>query len=284
MTLEPNSIYKSYSFRCHHLAFTYHFRFQICAILRSAISKGISNVRGEDARSITRKSSSFPSGHGASSSNPSPQGSSGGGARAETVATGRRLSAAGAEDAEELFTDLELVEDSRAIDFSVNSFSGSCGKGRMTPSGRGKSRGRKRGRTSSDGICGSYADDSGATVGKRSGQARPGHYYDWFLSKLEGKEAGIIRGDIDARGRSLVNRSGGANGKNGGGQGGSAVFGTTAALTTDETGEDLDGLRTATLEDLLELVRDMVEELDVPDDHLSKDRRTQGKEKYPGAA
>lgn len=170
-------------------------------------------------------------------------------------------SSAGIGDADEIFTDLELMEDSRAIDFSVRSFSGPGGGGAgvaVAPRGVGG----RRERGPSSGRCGGGSSGGGSIGSMRS--ARRGHYYDWFLTKLEGKEAGIIRGDMDARGESVVRRSGGADGRRrDGGAGAGAVGGDG-------------GLHAATLEELLELVRDMVEELDVPDDHLSKDRLTQG--------
>lgn len=182
-------------------------------------------------------------------------------ARRETAQSrGGRASAVGIADAGELFTDLELMEDSRAIDFSVRSFAGAgVGAG---ATGR-TNRGRHHGVPSSSG-CGGNAGGA-ATGSSRSCGSRPGHYYDWVLSKLEGKEAGIIRGDTDVRGKRMPQQPGGKGGS--GGRGSSMGDGATG---------DGGGLQRATLEELLDLVRDMVEELDVPDDHLAKERHTQG--------
>lgn len=186
---------------------------------------------------------------------------------------GKAGAAAAAGDAEELFTDLELMEDSRAIDFSVRTFSGpGVSGGGCSAAGRAGGKG-----ATSSGAGGSGGGEGGASKGSRAlsnnavfgrssrGSSRPGNYYDWFLSKLEGKEMGIIRGDIDARGKSV---------KGGGAGGGAAAGGVGAA--GDGDGDDGGGLRTAMLPELLEMVHDMVEELDVPDDGLSKDRHTQG--------
>lgn len=177
-------------------------------------------------------------------------------------------------NAEEFFTDLELMEDSRAIDFSVRTLSGSGRTGGGGGGGGGGSstarncgsEGPSRGST---GVCGSGGGSSTrsrelsvASNRFSSRRSRAGNYYDWFLSKLEGKEAGIIRGDVDARGKSV--ESGG-----GGGVGGAVGEGAG-------DGAGGGGLQTAPLSELLEMVHDMVEELDVPDDGLSKDRHTQG--------
>lgn len=189
-------------------------------------------------------------------------------------AAGGQAVAATAGDAQELFTDLELMEDSRAIDFSVRKFSAPSvpgGRGGGDVGAGGGAAGRAGGKgASSTSACGSGGASKGSralanTVFSRgsrgpSGSSRPGNYYDWFLSKLEGKEMGIIRGDIDARGKSVKGGGAGAGGA-GGGAG---------------DGDDGGGLQTATLSELLEMVHDMVEELDVPDDGLSKDRHTQG--------
>lgn len=182
-------------------------------------------------------------------------------------------------DAEELFTDLELMEDSRAIDFSVRKFSGSnasCGRssggggGGAVDRAGGKGASGTSARGSGGASKGSRAPANSAAFIRRSpggssGSSRPGNYYDWFLSKLEGKEMGIIRGDIDARGKSVKSGGSGAGGGAAGAAGGGG-------------GDDSGGLQTATLPELLEKVHDMVEELDVPDDGLSKDRHTQGEE------
>lgn len=193
---------------------------------------------------------------------------------ARSPAVGKVGAAAAAGDTEELFTDLELMEDSRAIDFSVRTFSGPgiCGGGGGGAAGRAGGKGA----TGSGG--GGSGGGGGASKGSRAlsntsvlsrssrgSSRRPGNYYDWFLSKLEGKEMGIIRGDIDARGKSV--KGGGA-----GAAGGGAACGVGNGDGDDGGG----GLRTATLSELLEMVHDMVEELDVPDDGLSKDRHTQG--------
>lgn len=152
-----------------------------------------------------------------------------------------------------LFTDLELVEDSRAIDFSVRSFS-------RPEAGRGAARGNSNGGKQTRECGGGRAFSAGTVRGSRG--ARPGHYYDWFLSKLEGKEAGIIRGDIDANGKSVARQNIIQEGKGERTAGGEAADGI--------------GLGMASLEELLDLLHDMVEVLDVPDDGLSKDRCTQG--------
>lgn len=149
-----------------------------------------------------------------------------------TATTSGRASSVEAE--ENIFTDLELVEDSRAIDFSVRSFSSSeAGKRGAVPN---------RGKLTRE--CGG----AGTLCGSRG--AMSGHYYDWYLSKLEGKEAGIIRGNIDAHGKRVGN------------------------IIHEGKGEGGDSM--TPLEELLDLLHDMVEVLDVPDDGLSKDRRTQG--------
>lgn len=175
-----------------------------------------------------------------------------------TDAEGGQTSSVGVGD--ELFTDLELMEDSRAIDFSVRSFKSSNAEETAT--------GGRAGRTRKGGGSGKSCASSTVGSGKRDGScgSRPGHYYDWFVSKLEGKGAGIIRGDIDARGKRVVRQGGGT---------GDVVAGEAAGARGGEE-DDSNGLKNATLEELLEHVRDMVEELDVPDDHLSKDRHTQG--------
>ncbi|CAB1119583.1 unnamed protein product [Ectocarpus sp. CCAP 1310/34] len=217
---------------------------QVCAMLRMAISKGMPTP-GTDSFSATGpppKAARYEPGRG--------------GAKQDNPRSDAATSTAG--DADELFTDLELMEDSRAIDFSVRSFSGPGGGG-----GAGGGPG-SRGASTNSGACGGGVAGSralrAASASRLSvGSSRPGNYYDWFLSKLEGKEAGIIRGDIDARGKRVVRSPphGEGNGATGGGAGG--------VLQT-----------AATQAELLEVVGDMVEELDVPDDALSKDRHTQG--------
>lgn len=250
---------------------------QICTMLRSSIWKGMPTAAPDAADSPAesgprRKASRYESetgntttrGRGSSSRD-----------MGQSAAAGQAVSAAAAAaDAEELFTDLELMEDSRAIDFSVRTFSGpsvSGGNGNGCGGGGGDVGGRAGGNgASSSGACGRSGGGS-ASKGSRalanttfcrssSGSSRPGNYYDWFVSKLEGKEMGIIRGDIDARGKSV--------------KGGGAGAGGAAGGAGD--GDDGGGLQTATLSELLEMVHNMVEELDVPDDGLSKDRHTQG--------
>lgn len=182
---------------------------------------------------------------------------------------------------EELFTDLELMEDSRAIDFSVRTFSGASrsGGGGGVGGGGGGAAARNngcKGLSSGTGACGSSGGNNQsrertvASSRPARRESRPGNYYDWFLSKLEGKEAGIIRGDIDARGQSLE------GGRGGGGRGG-GVGGAVGEWAGEGAGGG--ALQTATLSELLDMVHDMVEELDVPDDGLSKDRHTQGESK-----
>lgn len=216
-------------------------------MLRMAISKGMPTA-GTDSFSATGppvKAARFEPGRG--------------GAKQNNPRSDAATSTAG--DADELFTDLELMEDSRAIDFSVRSFSGPGGGG----AGGGPG---SRGASTNSGACGGGVAGSralrAASASRSSvGSSRPGNYYDWFLSKLEGKEAGIIRGDIDARGKSVVRSS--SPGEGSGAAGGAAGGGAGGVLQT-----------AATQAELLEVVGDMVEELDVPDDALSKDRHTQG--------
>lgn len=177
-------------------------------------------------------------------------------------------------NAEELFTDQELMEDSRAVDFAMRSFSGQGAGGR---SSNGKSGVDVRiGASGVDEYCGRT---SGVKVGSTSrvvvssGSKKNGHYYDWFLSKLEGQEAGIVRGDVDARGKRLIQPAAGpCDGLVRAGREGEAG----AGRDVQEPQGLSDTLATAGLQELLELTRDMIEELDVPDDHLSKDRHTQG--------
>lgn len=203
------------------------------------------------------------------------------------------LGGRGVGDAEGLFTDLELMEDSRAIEFSVRSFArpgAAAGGSSSSSSSTGVRRAGVGGGGSSGGSCGGIGGGGGGGVraGSRGGAVSQssGHYYDWFLSKLEGKEAGIIRGDVDARGKSLVRNPGGGGGGVGHGGSGGGGSGSAGGGGSGGRGEggvvegagDVGGLRAATLEELLDLVRDMVEELDVPDDFLSKDRHTQGED------
>lgn len=191
----------------------------------------------------------------------SGQASSSGGTGAATTAS------------DELFTDQELVEDSRAMNFSIGR---SCsGRGGQTGgcSRKGGGDARTRGYSSSSGVFGDHPSTN--VNGSRNlaivvASKRRGHYYDWFLSKLEGKEAGIIRGDVDAHGKSLVPSAGDLRGA-GFGTGGAGSSG--AGVGRDGEGE---GVRVAGFRELLHLAVDMIEELDVPDDHLARERHTQG--------
>ncbi len=236
---------------------------QICSILRASISKGMPAAAAVD------EDASPDSGGACRPTKVARYEADGATKRVGGLSSRDAAQSVGAEDPEELFTDLELMEDSRAIDFSVRTLSGGggCGGGGGgTPGGKG---------ASSNGACGGGGGGGGNGSGARSkatisrcswrgssrSSRRPGNYYDWFLSKLEGKEAGIIRGDIDARGKSL-------GGGGGGGAGGAGEVGGG--------GGGGGGLQTATLAELLEMVHDMIEELDVDDDKLSKDRHTQG--------
>ncbi|CAN0332874.1 unnamed protein product [Ectocarpus sp. 8 AP-2014] len=226
---------------------------QVCAMLRTAISNGMPTA-GTDSFSATgppRKAARYEPGRG--------------GAKQDNPRSDAAKSTAG--DADELFTDLELMEDSRAIDFSVRSFSGPGGGGGGGGGGAGGGPG-SRGASTNSGACGGGVAGSralrAASASRSSvGSSRPGNYYDWFLSKLEGKEAGIIRGDIDAHGKSVVRSS--PLGEGSGAAGGAAGGGAGGVMQT-----------TSTQAELLEVIGDMVEELDVPDDALSKDRHTQG--------
>lgn len=181
----------------------------MCALLREAIFKGNAAIKATGADCDARAS---------------------GVSTGLTATINGRASSVEAEG--DIFTDLELVEDSRAIDFSVRSFSRSEADKGAAPN---------RGKLTRE--CGG----AGMLCGSRG--AKSGHYYDWFVSKLEGKEAGIIRGDIDAHGKRVGN------------------------IIQEGKGE---GDSMASLEELLDLLHDMVEVLDVPDDGLSKDRQTQG--------
>lgn len=211
-----------------------------------AISKGMP-TKDTDLLSATgppRKAARYEPGRGAKQGNP--------GSDAATSTTG------GAAD--ELFTDLELMEDSRAIDFSVRSFSGPASGG---AGGGAGGRGPSNSGACGGGVAGSRASRAASASRSSVGSSRPGNYYDWFLSKLEGKEAGIIRGDIDARGKSVARSPPGEGSGAVGGAGGGGVGGVLQTAVTTQA-------------ELLEVVGDMVEELDVPDDALSKDRHTQG--------
>ncbi|CAM9271119.1 unnamed protein product [Laminaria digitata] len=238
------------------LSFRHSFALNICSFLRGAIAKGMSALEAADS---TISSDSRPQAIRGETSNHAARNRHPRGVTAEFSVGGKAsLGGRGVGDAEGLFTDLELMEDSRAIEFSVRSFArpgaagvGSTGVGRAGAGGGG---GESGGSCGGGGRGRARAGGGKVMVSRWSGSRRTGHYYDWFLSKLEGKEAGIIRGDVDARGKSVVRKPAGG----GGGAG------------------DVGGLRAATLEELLDLVRDMVEELDVPDDFLSKDRHTQG--------
>lgn len=249
---------------------------QICGILRMAIAKGMPTtaVREESpegsgprlkVRRLEACSSRDGNGRRGLVQRLSTASGSGGGAAASPA-----LGAGAGGSAGELFTDLELMEDSRAVDFSVRSFCGTGVSGSGGSCGGAPARTGNRGSMSA-GACGGSAGGStsrrafSGTLsrgGHYSRRSRPGNYYDWFLSRLEGKEAGIIRGDIDARGKRVVP------------PGPSSLQGVTAA------GGCGGGSQTATLAELLDMVSDMVEELDVPDDSLSKDRHTQGERKH----
>ncbi|CAM9730550.1 unnamed protein product [Sphacelaria rigidula] len=164
------------------------------------------------------------------------------------------------------------MEDSRAINFSIGR---SCsGHGGEAGGGSGKRRGDARTRGSSS--SGVFRDHPSTNVnGSRSlamavTSKRRGHYYDWFLSKLEGKEAGIIRGDVDARGKSLLPSAGDLRGA---GFGAGGAESREAGVGGHGEGE---GVGVASFRELLHLAVDMIEELDVPDDHLSRERHTQG--------
>lgn len=195
----------------------------------------------------------------------------------DAKSSGQRSSSGGTGAAstgtDELFTDQELMEDSRAINFSIGR---SCsGHGGEAGGGSGKRRGdaRTRGYSSSSGV---FRDHPSTNVnGSRSlamavTSKRRGHYYDWFLSKLEGKEAGIIRGDVDARGKSLLPSAGDLRGA---GFGAGGAGSREAGVGGHGEGE---GVGVASFRELLHLAVDMIEELDVPDDHLSRERHTQG--------
>ncbi|CAM9480685.1 unnamed protein product [Scytosiphon promiscuus] len=255
---------------------------QICGILRMAISKGMPRTAGREDSSeesgphlkVRRVETS--SGDAVGQGTPAPtyrsstlSGGGGGAAGASALESAARGRGSG-----ELFTDLELMEDSRAIDFSVRSLCGSglsAGGGGGSGSGRGPSGRTGNSASLSTGACGGGGSGGGggsasskvlsvalSSSRHSSRRSRPGDYYDWFLSRLEGKEAGIIRGDIDARGKRVVP------------PGSSSLLGGVAP------GGCGGGSRKATLAELLDMVSDMVEELDVPDDALSKDRHTQG--------
>lgn len=235
---------------------------QICSILRTAIARGVSSVHPDSP--VASENPSRQVSRSESQGVPTPGLNrvpvDAGGAAGVTTAT-----------TDELFTDQELMEDSRAIDFSIGrSFSGP-GAGAGSCLGETCSGVRKAGYS-----VGGVFDDTSASAVLPSSRSmalaskKRGNYYDWFLSKLEGKEAGIIRGYVDARGKSLVRPNGGVH------RAGSDARPDGSVGTGAGARENRDILADASLKELLDLAGDMIEELDVPDDHLSKDRHTQG--------
>lgn len=228
---------------------------QICSILRAAIARGVSSVHLDSAvafedlrRQVTRSESR---------SAPTPDFN-------QVLLEARGATGVTIGAADEIFTDQELIEDSRTIDFSIGkSFSGAR-------AGAAGCLGKRCGGMEKPGYSlGGVFDDTSTGAGLRYDRPvtlapkRRGNYYDWFLSKLEGKEAGIIRGYVDLRGKSLVRPDGSVR---------------KAGSVGIEAGAQEDGERLAKagVKELLDLAGDMIEELDVPDDHLSKDRHTQG--------
>lgn len=217
-------------------------------MLRSAVAKGIIALQPDASESRGSR-------HGDALEEPERGSSSRPG---ETKIDGDHCGTVWSTEADQLFTDLELVEDSRAVDFAVQSYSEHC-------SHSTSNRCAGAGAAGSAGAAPDTRGSSSRNTAPGGGMRRPktGHYYDWFLSKLEGQELGIIRGDVDARGKRLPGAGRGLEAA-AGCAGGGAVDGRT------------DALRDFSLGELLDLVRDMIEELDVPDDSLSKDRHTQG--------
>ncbi|CAM9403233.1 unnamed protein product, partial [Discosporangium mesarthrocarpum] len=216
---------------------------QICSALREVISLGTAD--------LSRQSSSF-------TSLPHSRKGKGKGFQQQEEEEEEEVGGGGAEDM--LFTDQELVEDIRAVHFSVQSFSCGSSSGSGSSSGGGGSsgggaRGRKHRRVAGvGGMVGVRTDPGESACAVSKSAMGGGSYYDWFLSKLErrteGEEAMLV-GDDSSFWEDDIGRGG-------------------------EGGIKGEGEEEGSLQKLLEQVREMVEELDVPDDSLSKDRNTQG--------